>query len=212
MADTPKAEVARDPIVADMENREAAFEQIWQQQFVEPFSKKYPTLPLYDTKSAEFFVRRAVRFLLTNSVDGPFSLAHDGSLTEPPARVFLERQPEDGYRRETWFPEPPRQLDPPMYQIVEYLAASSFTNQPGRSFVMPLNNPKEEVLAIEPLAFLHDDGEWVYVYAGREVTEPCPTCNQSRYRVEQRTSVPAIGAGPSSEEAWRSALKTLTAR
>lgn len=61
-----------DPIVA-ARAREAAFEKLWQERLVAPFTKKYPTLPLYDTESAKFYVRRAVRFLLTNSVDGPFT-------------------------------------------------------------------------------------------------------------------------------------------
>lgn len=63
----------RDPVAAGIEQREAAFEKIWQEQFIKPFQAKYPTLPLYDTESCKFYVRRAVRFLLTNSVDGPFT-------------------------------------------------------------------------------------------------------------------------------------------
>lgn len=41
------------------------------EEFLERFNKKYPTLPLWDTVSCKFYVQRALRFVMTNSVDIP---------------------------------------------------------------------------------------------------------------------------------------------
>jgi len=73
-------------------------------------------------------------------------------------------------------------------------------------------SPQEEVLFIEPNAFAHDDGEWVYIYVAQEINEPCGTCKRAWKRRERRTNKPAIGSGPMSSQAWESALRTLKAR
>jgi hypothetical protein len=41
----------------------------WWLEFVDKWNHKYPTTPLYDTMSCKFYVKRAVRFILTNSID-----------------------------------------------------------------------------------------------------------------------------------------------
>lgn len=42
----------------------------WWAEFTYRWNKVYPTVPLYDTESAKFFVRRAIKFILTGSIDG----------------------------------------------------------------------------------------------------------------------------------------------
>jgi len=37
--------------------------------FIAAFNRKYPRLPVYDTSNCKFYVQRAVKFLLTGSVD-----------------------------------------------------------------------------------------------------------------------------------------------
>lgn len=49
-------------------NSEQTLEPYWA-EFLKRWNERYPTTPLYDTESAKFYVQRAVRFILTDSID-----------------------------------------------------------------------------------------------------------------------------------------------
>lgn len=55
----------------------------WWTEFIERWNAKYPTTPLYDTESAKFYVRRAVKFILTNSIDGNEPTVWPSRVTAP---------------------------------------------------------------------------------------------------------------------------------
>lgn len=78
---------------------------------------------------------------------------------------------------------------------------------------MPLSqtktmSSKESVLQQHPTAFVHDDGDWIYIQVTKEVTEPCPHCKQSwTHNIVDPTSI--LGSGGNESAAWKNAAKSL---
>ncbi len=67
---------------------------------------------------------------------------------------------------------------------------------------------QERVKKKFPLAFVDDDGQWVYIRNKKEISGPCPTCGQMA--TIQRTDFQGtLGSGNCAQSAWQDAADKL---
>lgn len=68
--------------------------------------------------------------------------------------------------------------------------------------------PEELVKQHYPLAFVEDDGDYVYIRVRRPVTETCPTCGQEWTHTVTDYSR-TLGSGGTAAYAWKNAAHNL---
>ena len=69
--------------------------------------------------------------------------------------------------------------------------------------------PSALVLAKHPNAFVHDDGQWVYIKLRENETVICSECGQAHTREKNIHHMSTIGSAGSSAYAWEAAARSL---